>query len=243
VGIYKLIGHKSARESGQVKTLNYYHHRTEPKIVHECGVPQMVLSPDLNKVRQYIVDRLTHELPVELTYHSVKHTLQEVVPAADLLATLEKLSQQDRLCVVTAAYFHDLGFIRQREGHESVSIEFAEEVLPGFGYSQDQVEVIHGIIQATCLPQSPTNLLEMIMADSDLDYLGHDNFWERSDDFRQELENYGTKFTDEKWYVYQLQFMQSHQYFTESARRLRNPAKHKHMAEITARLEQVSKPC
>jgi predicted metal-dependent HD superfamily phosphohydrolase len=200
-------------------------------------------SPNLEKARDYVVDRLQHELPPQLTYHGLRHTLQEVVPAADLLATLENVGEQDHLCVLTAAYFHDLGFIRQREGHELVSIQFAEQVLPEFGYSLEQVTTIRGIIQATCLPQSPTNLLEMIMADSDLDYLGHDNFWERSDDFRQELENYGTKFTDEEWYVYQLQFMQSHQYFTESARRLRNRAKHKHMAEITARLEQVSKPC
>lgn len=203
----------------------------------------MANTPNLEQAREYVVDRLQHELPPQLTYHGLIHTLQEVVPAADLLATLEKVNQQDRLCVLTAAYFHDLGFIRQREGHELVSIEFAEQVLPGFGYSQTQITTIRGIIQATCLPQSPTNLLEMIMADSDLDYLGHDNFWDRSDDFRQELENYGTRFTDEEWYVYQLQFMQSHQYFTESARRLRNPIKNKHMAEITARLEQVSKPC
>lgn len=202
----------------------------------------MTNPPDLENSKTYVAHRLERELPPSLTYHGLKHTLQEVVPAADEIATRENVSDEDRLLLLTAAYFHDLGFIRQREGHEAVSILYAEAVLPGFGYSQDQIAVICGIIRATCLPQSPNNLLESIMADSDLDYLGHENFWERSNDFRQELENYGTKYTDEEWYAYQLRFLQSHEYFTASERKLRDPEKRRHMMEISRLLEKVSRP-
>ena len=173
----------------------------------------MLNMPEYEKARNYVLHRLGSELSPNLTYHCLKHTL-DVVSAADHLATWEKVGDDDRVLLLTGAYYHDLGFIHQRQGHESISIQLAEQTLPEFGYSTADVIVIRGIIQATHLPQSPNNLLEMIMADADLDYLGQENFWERSKDLRQELENFGDKHTDEDWYTYQLNFIQPHQYFS-----------------------------
>ncbi len=196
-------------------------------------------TPNFERARDYALDRLGRELSPHLTYHSLEHTLKEVSPAAMRLAELEKISDEERLVLMTAVYFHDLGFIRQREGHEAISIQLAEENLPGLGYSQGQIEVIKGIIQATHLPQSPLNRLEMIMADADLDYLGDDDFWRRSNDFRQELDYYGHKFTDEEWYKYQLRFMEHHSYFTETERTLRDSSKGQHIEETRCLLEQT----
>lgn len=201
----------------------------------------MVITPDFEKAREYVLNRLRKELSPNFTYHSLVHTVDEAVPAADQLATLEKVGDEDHIMLLTAVYFHDLGLIRQRQDHELVSIQFAEQILPGFGYPDAQIAVIRGIILATYLPQSPTNLLERIMADADLDYLGHEVFWKRSNDFRRELEHYGTKFTDEEWYIYQLNFMQSHKYFTDSERLLRDAGKQQHITEIRRLLDQLNR--
>ena len=198
----------------------------------------MLNMPEYEKARNYVLHRLGSELSPNLTYHSLKHTL-DVVLAADCLATWEKVGDDDRVLLLTGAYYHDLGFIRQRQGHESISIQLAEQTLPEFGYSTADVIVIRGIIQATHLPQSPNNLLEMIMADADLDYLGQENFWERSKDLRQELENFGDKHTDEDWYTYQLNFIQPHQYFTVSQQSLREGLKRQHLLGITKLLDQA----
>jgi len=195
--------------------------------------------PDFIKARDYILARLENELSPHLIYHSPFHTLYEVVPAVERLATLEKVGEDDRLLLLTAAYYHDSGFIYQRQKHESISIQLAGQSLPGFGYSDAQIIVIQNIIQATCIPQSPANLLEQIMADSDLDYLGGEDFWERSNDLRGELENYGQQFSDNDWYVYQIQFMRSHQYFTASERSLRDAPKNRFLQEIERRLNKA----
>ena len=200
----------------------------------------MVRMPDFEKARDYVLDRLEHELSPGLTYHCLGHTQNEVVPAADRLATLEKVGDEDRLLLLTGAYFHDLGFIRQRQDHELISIQLAEQTLPVFGYSDAHIAVVRGIIQATRLPQSPITLLERIMADADLDDLGHENFWKRSNDLRQELDYYGIKFTDEEWYTYQLRLMQSHKYFTDSERELRDTTKQQHMLEVKRLLDQAN---
>ena len=200
----------------------------------------MVKMPDFEKAREYVLDRLEHELSPSLTYHCLGHTQNEVVPAAERLATLEKIGDEDRLLLLTGAYFHYLGFIRQRQDHESLSIQLAGETLPDFGYSDAHIVVIRGIIQATRVPQSPVTLLEKIMADADMDDLGHEDFWERSNDLRQELVNYGTKFTDEEWYSSQVRLLQSHVYFTNSARKLRDTTKLQHLLEVMRLLEQVN---
>lgn len=199
----------------------------------------MAKTPDFEKARNFAVSRLAEELSPMLIYHSLSHTVGEVVPAAERLATLENVGEEDRLLLLTAAFYHDLGYIYQRQGHEALSIQIAEQALPDFGYSEAQIAVVRNIIQATCVPQSPSNLREMIMADADLDYLGADDFWKRSNDLRYELENYDKKFTDAEWHTYQLSFIQHHQYFTAAERSLRDGKKLQHLVEIQTQLDKA----
>ncbi len=201
----------------------------------------MVKSPDFESARAYALGRLERELSPDLIYHCLGHTQDEVAPAVDRLAALEKVGEEDRILLLTAAYFHDLGFIRQRQDHEQISKQFAEQVLPEFGYSAADITVICGIIQATHLPQSPTTLLEKIMADADMDDLGNEDFWGRSRDLRHELDNFGIKYSEEEWYAYQLRLMETHQYFTASQKALRDPVKQQHIQDVKQLLDQTRK--
>ena len=54
----------------------------------------------------------------------------------------------------------------------------AREILPAYGLTRDQIDTICGMIMATRIPQSPSNQLERILCDADLDYLGRDDFYE-----------------------------------------------------------------
>jgi hypothetical protein len=113
-------------------------------------------------------------------------------------------------------------------------------VLPGFGYSSDQIQIISQMLLATELPQAPLTLAEQILADADLDVLGREDYWDRSRALRAEWEFFGLKVGDEEWYRSQLDFLQRHRYFTVSARRLRQPLKQRHMAQLRALLRQVA---
>jgi hypothetical protein len=74
---------------------------------------------------------------------------------------------------------------------------------------------------STMLPPKPTNLLEEIICDSDLDYLGRSDFIPVSNTLFEELkaQNKITKLND--WNKLQVKFISGHQYFTATARRLR----------------------
>ena len=189
------------------------------------------------KAWQYAESRLEQELSPKLLYHSVVHTRDEVIPAAQTLAGMEGIQGESLLLLLTAAWFHDIGHIEESANHESISSRIATEVLPAFGYTQDQVEIVRGAILATKLPQSPSGLLEEILADADLDVLGRKNFMQRNRDLRLELAFLGTEFTDEQWYSVQLKFLEEHKYFTASAHALMDTQKQLNISTLRNKLE------
>jgi len=200
---------------------------------------------NFDQARLFALDQLEHNLSPKFLYHSLVHTRDDVVVATKRLAIRCKITGVNLTLLLTAAYFHDLGFTRlpdvdpRSNHHELISAQFAKEVLPTFGYRENHVEAICGMIMATRLPQSPVNFLEEILADADLDSLGREDFWQRSQALRDENATFGFYTTDLEWYQGQFNFLASHRYFTAEARLLRNAQKQKNVEEIIRRLKEL----
>lgn len=197
--------------------------------------------PDFEHAREYALDRLARDIPAHLSYHSLEHTRDSVVPAVERLAALSGVDGETLLLLRTAAYFHDIGWVVPPGNgpHELHGIRIAGEVLPGFGYTAAQVRIIADMILATRLPQSPRNLPEQLLADADLDVLGREDFWEWNHKLRAEMAVFGHAISDEAWYVEQRSFLQAHHYWTPAARQLRDPGKQKHLETIASLLAQA----
>lgn len=179
--------------------------------------------------------KLLHKLSPKLTYHDFAHTVRDVVPAAKMLAEAENLSDYDQTLLITAAYYHDVGFLELRQGHELVSARIAGESLPHFGYTRAEIACIQDLIMATRLPTHPQTLMQKLIADADLDSLGRTDFWSRSMALRAEMAGQKIFFADADWYANQIAFLSSHRYWSESARRLRDAQKALNLADMTAR--------
>jgi len=194
--------------------------------------------PDFESAARHAVEQLEQKLSIIYTYHSLKHTRDEVVGMTERLAGLEGIDGEDRMLLVTGAYFHDIGFIQRPENHELIGVQYVNHVLPQFGYSPAQLEVIEGIILATRIPQMPHNLLEEIVADADLDSLGRVDFWNRSLALRSEMAMLGIYFTDQEWCERQRGFLRQHHYFTASAKRLRDEQKQNNLNFLLERCQE-----
>ncbi|MBI9043649.1 MAG: HD domain-containing protein [Anaerolineaceae bacterium] len=194
--------------------------------------------PDLKPIEEYVLERLSKELSVHLSYHSLFHTSKEVVPASTQLSKMEKLEEEENVILIAAAWFHDLGFIYTRDDHEGYSIAAAREFLPKNGFKDHQVEKVCGIIEATRLQRIPQTLSEKIIKDADLFSLGKENFLKRSDDLRQELTFFGADYNDQTWYIYQIDFLEKHDYFTESAKAFQNAGKSKNLDLLRVLLDE-----
>jgi uncharacterized protein len=191
--------------------------------------------------RHYALHRLEQELPSNLLYHGITHTRDDVVPAVVMLAGMEGIQGEALSLLLTAAWFHDLGFVEQPRYHELISARIAVQVLPGFGYTNNQVEIVRWAILATALPQAPRNLLEKILTDADLDVLGRDDFMSLNDNLRRELAFYDKDYSDRDWYAGQIKFIESHTYFTSSARALRDVGQQKNINELKKSLEDIAR--
>ena len=194
--------------------------------------------PNFELARQVVLDRLARELSPQLTYHSLAHTRDEVVPAADRIAALEGLTGEDLMLLRTAAVFHDIGYVEQHHLHEEGSARLAAAVLPQFDYTPTQIAVIVDIILATQLPQVARTLPEQILADADLAILGQTDYLLRNAALRQELAALVKPATDQQWYGGQLNFIRNHRYFTRAARSLYEAQQQINVAAMAALLAQ-----
>ena len=186
---------------------------------------------DFEGAKKYTLNRLRSELSDKLYYHSVDHTL-DVLDAATQLAEMENVNGYDKVLLKTGALFHDLGFIETYDGHEDASIRMAKKVLPDYGYSMDDIKVIEGLIRSTEIPQTPKTHLEQIMADADLDYVGRDDLFVIGQRLQYEWQLHGKISSLREWHEKQLQFLKAHNYFTKSARKLREERKQENIKEL-----------
>ena len=171
-------------------------------------------------LQEMVLDMLEKGLPPNLFYHNLKHTV-DVVTEVELIGWAEGISDEDVLLLKTAALFHDLGHTISYDSHELHGTEIARQILPKFNYSGDQIEKICKLIMSTKMPPNPTDLLEEIICDSDLDYLGRIDFIPVSNTLYEELKVRDKIGTLNDWNKMQLSFISNHQYFTKTARKLR----------------------
>ncbi len=183
----------------------------------------------------YILNLLTSGLSKDLYYHNVDHA-KDVYRAAETIARNEKIELHQLQLLLTAACYHDAGFLKVIKHHETESCKIANEILPSFGYSNDDIKSINSMIMATKIPQSPSNLLEEILADADLDYFGRDDFFIIGERLFQELKHQGTVENEKDWNTLQVVFLNEHTYFTNTSKMMRTQKKEENLKIIIAKL-------
>lgn len=187
---------------------------------------------DYRAAKQFILARLQSELSGQLHYHGLHHTL-DVLRVAKALCASEGVHGRGESLVKTAALFHDCGFVKNKHaGHEFEGCLIVRAALPGFGYTAEDIEVICGMIMATKIPQSPTNLLEEIICDADLDYLGREDFYPIGETLYEELSAYQLISGEQAWNRLQVSFLTAHRFHTRTNKLLREPMKQRYLEEL-----------
>jgi adenylate cyclase len=182
-------------------------------------------------IQEIILDKLEMDLPGYLFYHNVKHTV-DVVTEVELIGWAEGCSDEEILILKTAGLFHDVGHTVAYDNHEFFGTQIAREMLPQYNYSPLQIDRICELIMSTKLPPKPTNLLENIICDADLDYLGRSDFIPVSNTLYEELKAQNKMNSLNDWNKIQVKFISGHQYFTETARKLREVNKQQQIERI-----------
>ncbi len=185
-----------------------------------------------NDLEETVVNQLNSELPSSFKYHNAKHTI-DVCTQVEVLGRAEGLNQKELLLVKTAALFHDTGFMADLKDHEIHSVRFSQQILPKYQYSRSEIETISQLIMVTHKDAKPNNLMEKVLKDADLDYLGRADFIPLSEKLWEEICHSRGKISRKEWNKRQKDFLSKHVYYTNTAQELRQVNKEIQLKKIT----------
>ena len=171
------------------------------------------------------------ELDPGLSYHCIEHTL-DVVKHSTRVALDESINEKEMYLLKIAALYHDTGFLYAYKDHENKSCEIFLEDSKLFQFREGDKKIILDLIMATKVPQQSKNLLQKIICDADLDYLGRHDFDEIAGRLKKEFLNYGIIADENEWRHLQIKFLENHAYHTNSSQLLREPLKKVNLRKI-----------
>jgi predicted metal-dependent HD superfamily phosphohydrolase len=185
----------------------------------------------LAAVRNYITETFSHKAKPEMVFHTIEHT-EEVVESASIMADYYNLEEDERLILLIAAWFHDLGYISgTAAGHEDVSIEKATEFLRNQRIDENITQKVVSAIAATRMPQSPLSEIEKILCDADLSHLATPDYNAKSQLLRQERESLlGIEVSKGEWRRLNAEFLENHKYFTSYGQDILEPKKQENLS-------------
>ncbi len=187
---------------------------------------------DFAGAKAYILEKIQRELNPDLVYHNLDHTL-DVLNSATIIAEHENISGNDLILLKTAAVYHDSGMLLRYIGHEEASVEIIKEVLPRFEYSDEDIDKIADMIMTTKLPQGAQTFLSQILCDADLEYLGREEYFMTSLQLRHEwITQNVKKLSILEWYQLQVDFLGSHEFYTQEARKMRQKYKEENLRQV-----------
>lgn len=178
----------------------------------------------LTDVEEDLLMKFENDLPDNLSFHNLKHTVN-VSTQVELIGRAEGISDEEMILVQTAGLFHDSGFLDGYENHKQTSCYYARDMLPKYGYSENQIEDICKLIMSTRMPVSPVNKQEEILCDANLMYLGRIDCIQMMKNQAKEMVDYNVISSEMEWFEKQIEFIKNHEFFTATARALREVSK------------------
>ena len=180
----------------------------------------------LTEAKNIVTDIFKHKVNPRFVFHNLEHTRQ-VATAAEEIGEYYQLGDDDQFILLISAWFHDTGFITGRtEGHEKESIKVASDFLQRQDTDEEIMLRVSSCIQSTQMPHKPVTLAEQIICDADLYHLGTNKFCIMTERVRNELQTYFNKeLSREDWGERNIDFLQSHKYFTGYCQQKLEPVK------------------
>ena len=179
------------------------------------------------------VDRVLKEnFKPENIYHNQNHT-KEVADVAKMLGEKSGFNAEEMEIVTIAAWFHDIGYIKVVDEHETLSADMAEEFLAGLNYPRKKIDQIRKAILSTKMPQSADTKIGEVLCDADLHHLGTKGFFDKNELFRVEMERrWGKNYSDSEWLEHTIDFFTKQSFFTKAASKMYDEQKQANLLKL-----------
>jgi class 3 adenylate cyclase len=203
----------------------YFVNGIVPDLADENGGPnrkfivkmQMIKLQDIEEM---ITKMFDDEAPPNLYFHN-SSMLKNITNQVELLSVAEKLPDEEFINLKLASVFLLTGFISDYEKPMEASLRLVEEILPGYGFSQKNVESTKKIIQNS-FADHQESLADNILHDAIYDYLGRIDYMKLTERLLRERTEYGKHSDNKTWIEVQSKQLSDHEFLTKTARLLRS---------------------
>jgi predicted metal-dependent HD superfamily phosphohydrolase len=193
------------------------------------------------KAEQFVTNILEKELPPNFTYHNLEHTTI-VVEGALTIGKGENLSEDEMDILLISAWFHDTGYVYTQEEHEVESVRIATTFLKQAGAEEELITSVAACILATKADTQPKEKLHQVIRDADMFHLSKDSYNELVLHLRQEWSAlYDKHYSDLEWNNLNLDFLSSHEFYTDYAKEKLLESKEKIQKEIRKKIRKIEK--
>lgn len=200
--------------------------------------PKNIDESIVDNAKMFIKELFKKKLPVNVSFHSYSHA-REVAAVARELGEKADLNSDEIEILELSAWFHDSGYISNREQHETESVEIATTFLKSKNYDSAKTKKITELILSTRLEHEPSNILEEILHDADIFHVGKKKFFSKGELLRAELEGVEHQtFTEIEWQEKQYNFLINNPFITIYAKKEFNSRRAKN---IKKQREQILK--
>lgn len=166
----------------------------------------------INRVEKYCTELLSNAEIKKLPFHNLEHT-EEVVQNVKYLCAAMDINFMETELLIVVAWFHDTGFSKVYNGHEAESKLIATTFLNEQNADKSFIDEVCNCIDATRMPQSPTDRLSEILCDADIFHISTPHFFYRKLLLRREWELFcDIKTTNKEWHLLNQKFLQEHHF-------------------------------
>jgi class 3 adenylate cyclase len=215
----------------------YFVNEIIPELRDEQGAPngrfrfkmQLIKLQDVEEAVKKIFD---DEASPDLYFHNVQ-LAKNITSQVDLLATAEKMPEDEFICLKLASIFVISGFIYDYDNPVEASGKLMENTLPRFGFDENHIISANHIIKNS-FNEKYESASDRILHDARYDYLGRVDYVVLTDKLLRERKEHGIQTTVNTWIDIQEKLLTDHEFLTETGKLLRSVQAEDQIASLIA---------
>jgi class 3 adenylate cyclase len=196
-----------------------------PELRGEDGKPnkkfilkmQMIKLQDIEEV---IIKLFDDEAPPDLYFHNSSQ-VKNISNQAELLATAEKLPEEEFVILKLASMLLYTGYINNYDSPLEACFSTTEEILPRYGFDLHSINEVKKLIQNS-FGNKRESKADDILHDSRYDYLGRVDYLKLTEKLLREESEYGKSHSQKEWIDIQRKLLTEHEFITGTGRLLRS---------------------
>lgn len=191
------------------------------------------------KTEHWVTSMYDNNPRPDLVFHNIDHTTSVVERASEICGHYD-MSDEDKLAVYIAAWFHDTGYLfADPQHHEEKSAELMREFMKEADVKGYLVEKAALCIMATKSPRKHDKLIEQIICDADTYHFGTKEFKQTNKKVREEFRRIGREYDDIEWEQQSIELLERHEFYTKYCKDLLDEKKQKNMKKLKKKEEEL----